>query len=268
MEKSTAFMLVTALLTIVLIVVLTGAVVTTEKTTPLTADEEAMLGDGNAAANDNGLTLPQPGENSIVAIATSSFIRRFDDSGSCADWDVTIFKPKVDSIDASNWYWVGDVPDNYHVSTPNMGQVSILIKASDPTALAKPVDWKLVWNNHGAHRGVLGKPGDPFALWVPVAPDGYVALGCVMTNSFDKPSGYVIDSFRCVKKEYCAEGVLDPNPLWWDKGSHAEWDGSIWRIHPKDGTGVDAWTYWATSGYWCPTWETVYCLKSQYVVDL
>jgi|AGTN01.1.fsa_nt_gi Plant protein of unknown function (DUF946). len=264
MNKSSTFTGVVVFLIVVCALVLSAAVLTKETAT----DSAPVLG---AVDNeyDNGLSLPTPADNSIVAVRTASFIKRFDDTGSCANMDLTIFMSDVPGTDLTGWYWVGDVPAIGHVAAPAQGQTSIIIKASDPDALSKPVEWKLAWNSGGNnHGGFLRKPGDPFALWIPVAPEGYVALGCIMTNSFDKPSGPLADSFRCVNKKYCREGKIDDNLFWYDKGSHARMDGSIWRIHPIDERGVDAGTYWAAVDSWWRPDVKVYCLESKYVVDI
>ncbi|MGA9139186.1 MAG: Vps62-related protein [Methanocella sp.] len=260
-NKGTIFMIAMCVIGVILLVALTAAVVTDDnKTTPATYV--------SASDGGNGLSLPTPADNSIVAVRTTSFTERFDDTGSCADADLTIFMPTVPGADLTNWYWVGDIPNIGHVATPNQGQTSILIKASDPEALSKPVEWKLAWNSDGNnHGGFLRKRGDPFALWTPVAPEGYVALGCVMTNSFDKPSGNIAESFRCVNKKYCREGKLEDNLYWCDAGSHARMDGSIWRIHSIDDRGTDAGTYWAQGSHGKPDVK-VYCLESKYVVSI
>ncbi len=101
-----------------------------------------------------------------------------------------------------------------------------------------------------------------------MAPEGYVALGCVATNSFSKPNGSAFDSFRCVNKSYCVKGTLD-DCLWNDHKSGAREDGAVWHIVPTDQDdpdGVDAWTYYASGlqGHAKPNAD-VWCLNLTYL---
>ncbi len=57
-------------------------------------------------------------------------------------------------------------------------------------------------------------------LQLPIAPEGYAALGCVVAPSYDKPK---LTDIRCVHKSLCVEaGAVaehDGHCLWKDLGS-------------------------------------------------
>ena len=55
--------------------------------------------------------------------------------------------------------------------------------------LAAPVDYKLVWSS----------PDGAGHFWLPTAPDGYKAVGAVVTATSDKPSP---DEVRCVRADF------------------------------------------------------------------
>ncbi|MGA9139181.1 MAG: Vps62-related protein [Methanocella sp.] len=277
-NKGTLFMIVTGVIGVILLAALAAAAVTDNGVKPGGAGGNGGAGGAMAPGGSIGNSLPGEDGNGVgtslqasmpfYATETGSFIMRCTDHGSCADQDLTVFTTIWDfdlTDKTKTWYWVGDIPDTTpgHVWAPSQDQPLIVVHSTDPNALARPVDWKQVWNSKGCKRNEV--PGGDVALWVPIAPRGYVALGCVLTNSFNKPSGGLFDTFRCVKEEYCVEGKLADTALWTDAGSHASLNGAIWRILPVDDGGVDMGTYWAGSDYYQPL-DKVYCLKSQYLI--
>ncbi len=229
-------MIVTGVIGVILLAALAAAVVTDNGVKPGGAGGNggtmALVGgaggNGGAMAPGGSIGNSLPGEDGdgvgtslqasmpFYATETGSFIMRCTDHGSCADQDLTVFTTIWDfdlTDKTKTWYWVGDIPDTTpgHVWAPSQDQPLIVVHSTDPDALARPVDWKQVWNSKGCKRNEV--PGGDVALWVPIAPRGYVALGCVLTNSFNKPSGGLFDTFRCVKEEYCVEGKLADTAL-------------------------------------------------------
>ena len=57
--------------------------------------------------------------------------------------------------------------------------------------LAKPVDYTLVWTSNS----LTIKQDGPVYIWLPTPPDGYKAVGHVITVSSKKPP---LDKVRCV----------------------------------------------------------------------
>ena len=60
-------------------------------------------------------------------------------------------------------------------------------------AIRPPIDYDLVWSNKGLN--VRNK----VSIWKPIAPNGFVGLGYVFSNSLDKPEN---DAVGCVASEY------------------------------------------------------------------
>ncbi|GAB4830098.1 hypothetical protein Ancab_019740 [Ancistrocladus abbreviatus] len=62
-------------------------------------------------------------------------------------------------------------------------------------ALLKPVDYTLVWCSNDGNEETYGQPG---YFWLPQPPDGYDALGFVVTNHPNKPD---LEEVRCVRAD-------------------------------------------------------------------
>jgi len=65
-------------------------------------------------------------------------------------------------------------------------------------ALAKPVDYKLVWTT----SSLKTKQDGEGYIWLPIAPDEYKPVGYVVTTSQEKPS---LDKIRCVRSDLTDE---------------------------------------------------------------
>ncbi|PIA53948.1 hypothetical protein AQUCO_00900490v1 [Aquilegia coerulea] len=61
-------------------------------------------------------------------------------------------------------------------------------------ALKMPVDYMLIWSSESIE---IKKNGNGY-IWLPIPPDGYNAVGLVVTNSPDKPP---LDKVRCVRSD-------------------------------------------------------------------
>jgi hypothetical protein len=246
-------------LAVLLVLALALAIAVVQKPDSGSADTDMDSYSGNTIfLSDPALAGMQAPANSLIAVTVNKYTPQADDIGTSENWDLGTFRPaKADGV---KWFWIGDVADNNY-KKPGPERVSIIVNASDPYALAKPLNWTQAWSIQG------GKYRHELAIWVPVAPEGYVALGCVATNSFAKPNGDAFDSFRCVNLSYCVKGSLD-DCLWNDFYSGATEDGAIWHIVPVDeDEGVDAWTYYASglSGHVKPNVD-VWCLNNTYLV--
>ncbi|MFJ4197618.1 Vps62-related protein [Pseudomonas sp. NPDC089534] len=89
-------------------------------------------------------------------------------------------------------------------------------------ALSPPDDYELIWKDSGTKSKKDG------AIWRPVPPNGYVALGSVCTNDHEKPS---LNAIRCVRADLVVASRVD-ELIWSDKGSGAKQSFSAWRITP------------------------------------
>ncbi|XXG48491.1 hypothetical protein AAC387_Pa02g2923 [Persea americana] len=80
--------------------------------------------------------------------------------------------------------------------------------------LRRPVDFTLVWSNES-----LNQDGNGY-IWAPTPPQGYVAVGHMVTNSPKKPS---VDEIRCVRADLAETCESD---MWvWGTGpdSNSSW---------------------------------------------
>ncbi|XAR61048.1 hypothetical protein NMG60_11034631 [Bertholletia excelsa] len=125
-----------------------------------------------------------------------------------------------------------------------------------PPALLKPIDYTLVWSSEDGSFSNFDGGG---YFWLPEPPEGYKAMGFVITNKPDKPE---LDEVSCVRADLTDKSetynlILDlnsKNPF------------RVWKTRPYHrgmlGKGVYAGTFFC-SGYWdsveeCP----LPCLKN------
>lgn len=76
----------------------------------------------------------------------------------------------------------------------------------------KPIGFKLLWSTRGDldSEGSAGLDADEIesehcCVWVPVAPQGYIALGCVAERGLSPPPLSVI---RCIRTDMVTSGSL------------------------------------------------------------
>ncbi|CAN1270152.1 Hypothetical protein At1g04090 [Linum perenne] len=126
-------------------------------------------------------------------------------------------------------------------------------------ALAKPVDYSLVWTADDQHGEVYEGCG---FFWLPIAPEGYKAMGFLVTSNSDRPQ---LDEVRCVRSDLTDEcqayhRILDvystivnfPFRVWSTRPTHR-------GIHEK---GVSVGTFFCSSS-WKPGEElSIACLKN------
>lgn len=117
--------------------------------------------------------------------------------------------------------------------------------ASSPSAAAlqPPVDYTLVWSSESLN---IKKDGDGY-VWLPTAPDGYAAIGHVVTTSLEKPS---LDKIRCVRSDLTDQCEAD-SWIWGPPGVTI--DGfNIYSLTPTNrgiqATGVPVGTFLASNG--------------------
>ncbi|MFC5799058.1 Vps62-related protein [Streptomyces formicae] len=157
---------------------------------------------------------------------TSAFTEIYDDSGTGADDDVSIWRPDVSQT--PGYYPLGDVAMDAHGTPP----ANSFVVSGPDGALAPPVDYWLIWTDRGSGGDRDG------SLWAPVAPAGYRCLGSVAVNGYSKPP---TDLIRCVKSVYVV--AAEATKVWDDSGSGADTDLGIWEATPADAYGLAASTF-------------------------
>ncbi|CAI0385903.1 unnamed protein product [Linum tenue] len=129
----------------------------------------------------------------------------------------------------------------------------------DLPALARPVDYTLVWTADDQHGEVYEGCG---FFWLPVPPEGYKPMGFLVTSNSDRPQ---LDEIRCVRSDLTDEcetyrRILDVY------STFLNFPFGVWSIRPCDrgmkGRGVPVGTFFCSS-HWKPGEElNIACLKN------
>ncbi|XP_059639118.1 hypothetical protein At1g04090-like [Cornus florida] len=125
------------------------------------------------------------------------------------------------------------IPDGFFMlgcySQPNNNPLFgwVLVGKDDDTssdsqgqALKQPIDYTLVWNSESLE---IKKDGDGY-VWLPTPPDGYKAVGHVVTASPEKHS---LDKIRCVRSDLTEQCEADE----WIWGEDAESSSDGINVH-------------------------------------
>lgn len=83
-----------------------------------------------------------------------------------------------------------------------------------------PVRFKHVWHLAREKKGLYA--------WKPVAPDGFVAVGVICTDSDVPPE---VTCIRCVPMQWCTPSKFIPVKIWDDTGAGGGKPGSIWIVN-------------------------------------
>lgn len=191
----------------------------------------------------SGMVLPAK-VSKLKAKMVSEFYWVYSDQGTGAHGDLTIYRPKL----PEGYHSLGDYAQpNYR---PGYSSVVVVCEEGNEGLLALPLDYKPVWTDRksgGLYDG---------SLWCPVAPDGYVALGCIAASDYKKPDTNLV---RCVSKDILLEGEYG-DLIWQDKDSGAESDAALWPVISKNHKGITAGTFMIANNYKTPPKITPYCL--------
>ncbi|KAI4333226.1 hypothetical protein L6164_018061 [Bauhinia variegata] len=143
------------------------------------------------------------------------------------------------------------IPEGFYVlgsySQPNDKPLFgwILVAKDDSNgALKPPVDYTLVWSS----QSLKIKQDGPGYVWLPTAPDGYKAVGHVVTTTPDKPS---LDRIRCVRSDLTEQ--CETYSWIWGPGKSSDPNGfNVYEVRPSNrGTqapGVRVGTFLAQNG--------------------
>lgn len=185
-------------------------------------------------------------------------------------WHSNIGKPVA-------FYKPVGVPDGFHIvghycqpsNKPLWGFVLVVREVETSSsetrnsgklpALKNPLDYMLVWcSNAGSKEVTIGSA----YFWVPQPPEGYNALGYLVTNRPDKPN---LDEMICVRTDLTDK--WEPYRLMLDAASVIpEFPFQVWCLRPRDrgmlGKGVSVGTFFCTSSWNKGEELPVVCLKN------
>lgn len=159
---------------------------------------------------------------------------------------LTIWRP----VGPPGYYAVGDVlrigmdePDSpvlvYRESEPSPAALdreeSGLKRSAGGAAsgppLAPPIGYTLIWRDAG---GKGPKACGPVTIWVPEAPLGYVAVGCVARADLLEPP---LDAVRCVRKDLVRVAAYKSHATWEAKARDTlGWSVVAWEAANAAGT--------------------------------
>jgi hypothetical protein len=154
------------------------------------------------------------------------YVLEWWDRGSGGDFDGAYYRPVVPpGFFALGHYGQADY-------APPRGPMFVA-RELEAGALAQPVDYTLIWADHGSGADMDG------SFWKPVPPLGYVCLGLVAQAGYAKPG---LDEIRCVRQDLACPGKRGGR-IWIDQGTGADVDFGSWRIVPAQDDAVYVGTF-------------------------
>ncbi|MER5490759.1 Vps62-related protein [Streptomyces sp. NPDC002490] len=164
----------------------------------------------------------------LEIMVTDRFTRRWDDRGSKATMHGAFFNPEQASPD---WKCLGSLGHAGNHEDISGRRATILVRGVNAAdqMVKPPVRFERIWRDQGSGANVNG------AVWRPIPPSGYVALGDVWGswNSWEPPAA---EWFGCIRREFAGRSYVREGSvgdlIWWDKKSGADADLSTWQIVP------------------------------------
>ncbi|WP_285373126.1 Vps62-related protein [Pseudomonas sp. lyk4-TYG-107] len=161
---------------------------------------------------------------------TTEFHRIWDSTGSRAK-PAAFWRPTPAPDVLPGYFPLGDVFVAGHDNINGSTVVAVVCEADAPSAdpargpaLRRPDDFELIWKDSGSGSKKDG------AVWRPIAPQGYVAMGAVCSNDHEKPS---LNAVRCVRADLVIASDVG-ELIWNDKGSGARQSFSAWSVTPTN----------------------------------
>lgn len=158
-----------------------------------------------------------------IRVSKTDYYDKIGDSkGTEALQDISFWRAKQFTYKNNVFYPIGDIiigPDTLgdNVGRPRkIGEYvihnNIITGPNRETIIVSgdvkpPVNYILKWNNKGER-------GNNFWVWKPIAPEGYIALGDIITVSENKPLTNENAPIRCVPKEL-TEKIPSPQTILW-----------------------------------------------------
>jgi len=163
------------------------------------------------------------------AETTGYFIRAIPPSGYANLGDLIMVKEKNKiKIDTDNGITFPFNIQNIQVPTNSTDKkhvdlveniITVIFAKINDEIVKAPIDFEKIWDSYNAK-------GKKISIWRPIPPTGYVALGDVLNNSYEKP---LLTSVMCVNKNYVKLYEEKNYPIWNDVGSETEKHISTWK---------------------------------------
>lgn len=179
------------------------------------------------AAAPSRPTEPIRHDNLLIDF-TTEFHRIWDSAGSRAK-PAAFWRPTPAPDLLPGYFPLGDVLVAGHDNINGSTVVAVVCEADTPSAdpargpaLQRPDDFELIWKDTGSKSKRDG------AIWRPIPPQGYVAMGSVCSNDHEKPS---LNAVRCVRADLVIASDVG-ELIWNDRGSGAKQNVSVWSATP------------------------------------
>ena len=159
--------------------------------------------------------IPFPSKGGLMCGYADDFSVIWKSAGLGARKNLVIKRPEV----PEGWAFVGDTVGFDNTSA---FEYTVLVVQDAPGSdlLASPVEYQMIWSDRKDGNS-LNKSCKHVALWKPIPPDGYVAMGMVATLDYKNPmDDKTCAKLRCVKADQVARGGFS-EPIWNDQGTGA-----------------------------------------------
>ncbi|WP_311885040.1 MULTISPECIES: Vps62-related protein [unclassified Pseudomonas] len=207
-----------------------------------------------------GQMQPIRNDNLLISF-TTEFLRIWDTTGSRAK-PAAFWRPTPPADVLPGYFPLGDVAVTDSENITGRHVVAVVCEAATPSAdpakgsaLRRPDDYELIWRDTGTGSKKDG------AIWRPIPPQGYVALGSVCSDGHGKPS---LNAVRCVRDDLLIASGLSES-VWTDKGSRGRQSISAWSAVPPspplDEIHLAPGTFVGFEGYNRPANFPVYSLR-------
>ncbi len=152
----------------------------------------------------------------IMFVTDYDFVYNDRGTGASASW--SMWSPKLPPGYSSLGHYA-------HASHAKPTTVMIAIRAgNDPSAIAYPKDYQRIYHDAGTGGDQDG------SIWMPIAPQGYRALGTVGMNGHGKPPANAVVCVRNDLTTYASVGKR----LFTDSGSGGDLDLAVHSIKPPN----------------------------------
>ena len=193
----------------------------------------------------------------LLITFVDSYTLRWNDLGSGGSRDGSFYHP----ITTNGFRALGTLacgPNGYPNPNGTFAMMVVKAKPGHEDALADPVGYQLIYNDHGSGAHMYG------SFWRPLPPAGYVAMGTVVAlNTWNQPS---LSDVVCVRSDLTIMAEAGAF-IYDDLGTGADMYLSCWKIDQPD-AGPHNMAYLVTGtfvgvGNWnCPSTDPVlYVLK-------
>lgn len=122
-------------------------------------------------------------------------------------------------------------PDEFFIlgyySQPNNQPLHgwVLVAKDQSDSLRRPIDYSLVWSSESLK---IKQDGIGY-IWAPIAPDGYRAVGHIVTGTPEKPS---VENLRCVRADFTDQ--CEANTWIWGPGKTSNPSGfNVFSLRPR-----------------------------------